>query len=265
MRFRGKSRRNLAVPVDFESLSAIVARNLALARALIADSSRRSGRAADAVRLVCVTKYAGEEAVRALLDAGAADLGESHVQQLVKRAAQFGASDARLGAPRSGAMPRWHMIGHLQRNKVNALLEAPVTVHSLDSRRLAEKIAERAASLGRAVDVLIEVNVAGESAKTGVALDDAAALVDFVVGRDSLRLRGLMAMAPYDEEPERARPHFARLRDLLEHLRKVGAVPFDCAELSMGMSGDYHVAIEEGATIVRIGSALFAGIPDGAT
>lgn len=239
--------------------------NVARVRRHIADACRRVGRAPAGVRLVGVTKYAPLEVLRELPAAGIVDLGESHVQQLVARAqacgpAQFDWPDAD-GDEAAAPLPRWHMIGHVQRNKVKMLLPHARILHSLDSDRLATALAQHAQQLGVSVDAFIEINVPGEATKTGVAPDDAAPLAEAVARCPHIRLRGLMTMAPYDLNPEASRPHFARLRELLVKLRHQGLVGPDCVHLSMGMSQDYVVAAEEGATFVRVGAALFEGLP----
>ncbi len=237
--------------------------NLARLRAELAAACRRAGRAPDEVHLVAVTKYVALPVVEAVLAAGVIDLGENRVQQLVARARQCG--QARFDWPEqpepNGRGPRWHMIGHLQRNKIKALLPHARIIHSLDSPRLAEALQQHASAAGIHLDVFIEVNLAGEENKTGLPpaqLDD---LVAVATRCDRLRLRGLMTMAPYNPDPEAARPYFAQLRELLTRLRTAGRVGPQCCHLSMGMSQDYLVAVEEGATFVRIGSALFEGLP----
>lgn len=228
--------------------------NLDRVRAAIREASRRTGRDPAQVELIAVTKSAGLETIRALLAAGVIDLGESRVQQLVDRARGIaGASD---GVP----APRWHMIGHLQRNKVRALLRHCRTIHSLDSQRLADELESEACRIDAMVDAYLEVNVSGEAAKGGVTPEEASSLIAAVQRQPHLRLRGLMTMAPLSDDAERSRPHFARLRELLEALRCRGVVDESCDGLSMGMSQDYVVAVEEGATAVRIGSALFEGL-----
>ncbi|HUU94244.1 MAG TPA: YggS family pyridoxal phosphate-dependent enzyme [Phycisphaerae bacterium] len=244
--------------------------NLERVRETIADACRRAGRDPAAVRLVAVTKYVDLDMIGALLDVGVHELGENRVQQLVQRAERVGATMAELFGPepeRSGpgdrppdasaAVPRWHMIGHLQRNKVKTLLGHTRIIHSLDSPRLAREIQKVAEARDLMVDTFVEVNVAEEESKYGVALPEVEAVAEAVGACDRIRLRGLMTMAPFDPDPEAARPHFARLRELLERLRQGGAVGPDCAHLSMGMTQDYGVAVEEGATFVRIGSALY--------
>jgi len=237
--------------------------NLARVRGTLAEAAQRRSRDPGAVRLVAVTKYVTPEVIRAVLRAGVFDLGESHVQQLVARAREC--DPPRLDWPASGESadmrPRWHMIGHLQRNKVKALLPYARIVHSLESPRLAQAVEQQAAALDARVDVLIEVNVAGETSKTGINPEAAPQLIEVVAGCPHLRLRGVMTMAPYDPNPEAARPYFVRLRELLERYRAAGLVGPECVHLSMGMSQDYAVAVEEGATLVRVGSTLFEGLP----
>lgn len=238
--------------------------NVARVRAHIADACARVGRDPAEVRLVGVTKYVSAPVIRALLAAGVQDVGESRVQQLASRALEIGEpllDWTSAAGPAETPRPRWHMIGHLQRNKVKALLPHARIVHSLDSDRLADTLETHAAALDATVDAFIEVNVAGEASKQGVPPDEVAALAMATGRHPHLRLRGLMTMAPLDPDPEAARPCFVRLRELLERLRGTGAVGAECVHLSMGMSQDYRVAVEEGATFVRVGSALFEGLP----
>lgn len=229
--------------------------NLARIRGAIADAARRSGRGADAVRLVAVTKYARDEAVAALLELGVVDLGESRVQQLTERASRLGSAVS--GEAAEPGLPHWHMIGHLQRNKIRALLPAARIVHSVDSVRLVRALAKEAAKQTCTVDVFLEVNVAGEASKSGAALSELDALADAAVAAEGVCMRGLMTMAPYVENAEQTRRYFAELRERLEALRAAGRVPAECDQLSMGMSNDFAVAVEEGATVVRLGSILY--------
>ena len=240
-------------------------RNLAGVRANIAEACRRSGRTPADVRLVAVTKYSDLETIRALLAEGVRDLGENRVQQLAGRAETLGAAELELRASDTdaGALPRWHMIGHLQRNKVKVLLRHTRILHSLDSIRLTNELEKQAEQLDLTVDALLEFNVAGEHAKSGAPIADAAVLAEAVSQCPHIRLQGLMTMPPFDPDPEVARPHFVRLRELLEQLQTGGVVGPNCVHLSMGMTSDYAVAIEEGATFVRIGSALFEGVESG--
>lgn len=227
----------------------VVAHNLAQVRERIAAAALRSGRDPAAIRLVAVTKYAQTESIAALLDAGCNDLGESRPQQLWQRAAEF----ADRGV-------RWHMIGHLQRNKVARTLPLVSLVHSCDSLRIAAAIDAAAQTLTQPVDVLLEVNISGDPAKGGFATDDVEPALAQLAAFEHLRIRGLMAMAGKPDDDAAARVDFRRLRELRDRLRPNCPASVTLDELSMGMSGDYEIAIEEGATIVRVGSALFEGI-----
>lgn len=239
--------------------------NIARVRRTLAAACERSRRNPADVHLIAVTKYVSPEVLAEVLQAGVTDVGESQVQQLVVRAR--GCGPGRFDWPSlpdaANPGPRWHMIGHLQRNKVKLLLPHARIVHSLDSPHLAETLAQQAQRLDLVLDVFIEVNVAGETTKAGASPEALGALADAVCASGNLRLRGLMTLAPYDADPQAARPHFARLRELLDRLRATGAVGPACVHLSMGMSQDYPVAVEEGATFVRVGSALFEGLPSG--
>ncbi|MDZ4688991.1 MAG: YggS family pyridoxal phosphate-dependent enzyme [Planctomycetaceae bacterium] len=217
-------------------------RNLAAIHARIADACRQAGRPTDAVQLVAVTKYAEMEAVRALYDLGHSDFGESRPQQLVERAKQLPGD------------VRWHLIGHLQRNKVAMVLPYVTLIHSVDSLRLIEQLDRDAAKLHLSPRVLLEVNVSGEDTKDGFDSDTLRAAWPQIQLPSHVRVTGLMTMAPQTDDPAAARPVFARLRALRDEL---ATEAFPLLDLSMGMSGDYPAAIAERATLVRIGSAVF--------
>jgi pyridoxal phosphate enzyme (YggS family) len=208
------------------------------------------------VRLVAVTKSADLDDVKALIELGVVDIGESRVQQLTARAEQIGQWLARRRKA-GPAEVRWHMVGHLQRNKVRHVLPWASTIHSVDSLRLAEEIANRAAQAQRSVDALLQVNCSEEPQKFGVAVGAAAHLAEQVCTLKTLRLIGLMTMGPLVSDPEKARPAFVRLREIFEEMRNEKIGGRDFCHLSMGMTQDYQVAVEEGATILRIGTALF--------
>jgi len=212
----------------------------------IADAAQRAGRDPAKVRLVAVTKTVGPETMRALHALGQRDFGENRAQVGVPKIESLDLADA-----------RWHFIGHLQRNKAKAVFGPFATLHSLDSERLARAVEAVAAAADRTVDVLLEVNESGEDAKHGVAPDAAEAVAAAVAALPHLRLRGLMTLAPLVADPEAARPCFARLRDRRDRL--ADATGLALPDLSMGMSNDYPVAVEEGATLVRVGTALYAG------
>lgn len=232
-----------------EASSARIAQNVAEIRGRIVDAAVRSGRPADAVTLVAVTKYVGLDLIQAVMEAGCRDLGESRPQQLWERAAAISAPGI-----------RWHMVGHLQRNKVRRTLPLVCLMHSVDSLTLVEAIDRVAGELSLRAPVLLEVNVSGEAAKDGLEPAAVEALLHELPKHGLVQVRGLMGMAALEGGPETARRNFASLRELRDRLR--GQVPDGVCldELSMGMSGDYEVAVEEGATIVRVGSALFAGV-----
>lgn len=239
----------------------------------VADAARRSGRSPDSVYLVAVTKTAEPEDIRSLIEMGHRDFGENRVQQLVQRASiveewfERARLLARTSADRVPFDPskpvRWHMIGHLQRNKARKVADLCRLVHSVDSLRLAEELQQFANKHDRDIEVLVQVNVSGEESKEGVPIPAAAALVEQIDTMINVHARGLMTMAPYSDNPEDARAHFARCRELFEELRAEGLGEGRFDLLSMGMSGDYEVAIEEGSNIVRVGSAIFGeGTPE---
>ena len=230
-------------------LSAIIAENLHRVRESIAAAAARSGRRAEEISLVAVTKYIGPAEIRALIEAGCGDLGESRPQQLWQRA------EALADLP-----IRWHLIGHLQRNKARRTLPLVSLIHSADTLRLMKAVDETAAESGRRMPVLLEVNTSGEQAKGGFQPDEVEPLLPELATYKHLEIRGLMCMAGLESDRNAARRNFAALRLLRDQLRLNCPPEIDLRELSMGMSGDYETAIEEGATIVRIGSALFEGV-----
>ena len=237
--------------------------NLKRVRDRIAQASQRANRRPEDVQLVAVTKLVEIDVIRLTLEMGLDDLGESRVQELIKRAGMLHEHLTRrrkLEPEGTPSDPRWHMIGHLQRNKVRPLLPWVHTIHSLDSLRLAEEISAEATRIDRTVSVLIEVNAAGEKSKYGVAVGAVPHLAEHIITLPGLKVVGLMTMAPLVEDPEAARPHFVRLREIFEDMKAERVVGPEFRELSMGMSNDFTVAIEEGATIVRIGRALFEGV-----
>ena len=232
-------------------------------RARVDAAASRSGRRSSDVLLVAVTKHATPDQIRALIDLGHRDLGENRVQHLQQRHAQLAEHLHRrrtLGGETPEAevnTPRWHMIGHLQRNKVKNVVPLVDLIHSVDSLRLADEIHNFGHRADRVIDVLLQVNASGESGKHGLSLPAVLPLAEQLQTMAHLRVRGLMTMAAYSDDPETARPAFARCAELLNDLRDSGYVDRSCRLLSMGMSGDFEVAIEEGANLVRIGSAIF--------
>ncbi|MFM1824339.1 MAG: hypothetical protein RI967_2605 [Planctomycetota bacterium] len=237
-------------------------------RARIAAAAARSGRRAEDILLVAVTKYAEIEDIRELVQFGHLDLGENRVQQLEQRAAMIEEFTLRRRERGAVAVPdvRWHMIGSLQRNKVKKAIATSRLIHSVDSLRLAEELQEHAEERNRPlgddappVEVLVEVNVAGEKSKHGVAPAAARHLVDMIDTMLALRPRGLMCMAPNTGSLDDARRVFTRCKEIFDEIRALRSdIPGDRFDiLSMGMSGDYEVAIECGSNLVRVGSAIF--------
>jgi pyridoxal phosphate enzyme (YggS family) len=225
-----------------------LARALPEVRRTIAEACARVGRSdPDAVVIVAVTKGHPPEAIEAARAHGLRVIGENRVQEAeAKRAA--------LGDGASAV--EWHLVGHLQRNKVRRALRCFDWIQSVDSVRLARELQEEAERRGRRVDVLVEVNASGEPQKYGLPVDDALPAVAEIVRFDGLRVRGLMAMAPWTQDAEVLRATFRRARACFERCRD-GVPGFEAEHLSMGMTNDYAIAVEEGATMVRLGTALF--------
>jgi pyridoxal phosphate enzyme (YggS family) len=228
----------------------------------IAAACAKAGREIREVTLVAVTKTAAPEQIREILQLGVGDLGESRVQVLTQRVAQineFYHRQKMRGDPLLPAKLRWHMIGHLQRNKVKQVLPIVDLVHSVDSLRLAEELDLQAGKLGRKIPVLLQVNASEEPQKSGVAVGAAIHLAEQMDSMPGLQLIGLMTMAELTDNADVARRAFARTRELFEEMRwqKIGGGAL--RHLSMGMSNDFEQAIQEGATLVRIGSLLFGG------
>lgn len=227
----------------------IIADNVARVRDRIAKAAVSVGRTADDVRLVAVSKYYGVAETAALLSAGCTALGESRPQQLWEKAA----AEELVSA-------EWHLVGHLQRNKVRRSLPVVELIHSVDSLRLLQTIDDCAAELGRPSRVLLEVNCSGDTAKHGVDADGLKQLLPEVANHNNVRIVGLMTMAALDGGAKVAAKNFADLRNLRDEVRSQCPPNVTLDELSMGMSHDFEIAIREGATIVRIGSLLFEGL-----
>ena len=220
-----------------------VARNLRAVLSKMDAAARRAGRDPRAVRLVTVSKTVPPDLIREAVEAGAAILGENRVQEAVDK--QRALEDSRV---------EWHLIGTLQKNKARHAVGAFALIHSLDGIELAREIDRQAAKRGIVQKVLIEVNVAGESTKHGVRPEEVVPLVKESAGLAGISVTGLMCIPPFTDDAENSRPHFRALRELLGELNKAG---FHMTELSMGMTQDYEVAVEEGATLVRVGTAIF--------
>lgn len=230
-------------------MQAVIAGNLQRVQERIARAAERSGRQPGDVRLVAVTKYVGPREAAAVVAAGCHDLGESRPQDLWSKAEAL------------QALPvRWHLIGHLQRNKIRRTLPHVGLLHSADSRPMLAALDRVAGELQRVVDVLLEVNISRDHAKHGFLAEQLEPLLPELSTYRQLRFLGLMAMSGLGSAPAAAQRQFQQVRQLRDQLRAVCPPEVRLDELSMGMSGDFEQAIAEGATLVRIGSALFEGL-----
>src|SRR5215469_13013106 len=224
-------------------MEAVIAKNLEMVRSEIAEAERLSHRAPGSVELVAISKSHPVELIREAFDAGQVVFGENRVQE------------AKAKIPEVPARLRWHMIGHLQSNKVRQALPLFEMIQGVDSVGLLRDIARVSSEFGSFPRVLLQVNVAGEASKFGFSPEKLLAQLDEIAQVDRIQLEGLMTIPPMTPTPEQARPYFARLRELRARLEREFRFPLP--HLSMGMSSDYRVAIEEGATIVRVGTAIF--------
>lgn len=211
----------------------------------IASACAKAGRNPKEVTLITVSKTKPVSALEVAYEAGSRDFGENKVQELTDKIPQL-AQDI-----------RWHMIGHLQRNKVKYIVGKTTLIHSVDSLRLAEEISKEAQKQNIVCDVLVEVNVAQEESKFGIAVEDTYALIEEIAKLSGIHVRGLMTIAPYVENAEENRPIFRKLKELSVDIAAKNIDNIDMSILSMGMTGDYMIAVEEGATYVRVGTGIF--------
>jgi pyridoxal phosphate enzyme (YggS family) len=222
-----------------------IADNINTIKQRIVFAATGCGRDPNSIKLLAVTKTIPTEYIIKAIDAGITMLGENYVQEAKDKIAAI------------GSRARWHMIGHLQTNKAKYAVTLFDYVHSVDRLELAQELDKRAGLINRKLNVLIEVNVSGEESKSGIPAADASALIKQIASLENLVVRGLMTMAPYSHNPENARPYFSALRNLRDNISRQQIPGIQMEELSMGMTDDFEVAIEEGATIVRIGRAIF--------
>jgi len=222
-----------------------IADNINNVRQRIARTAARCGRSPDIIKLLAVTKTVSTYAVEQAINAGITALGENYVQEAKEKIAAV------------GKRVEWHMIGHLQTNKAKYVVNLFDYIHSVDRMELAEEINKRAGLINKKINVLIEINVSGENTKSGVTADHAVNLIKEVSVLKNISVRGLMTMAPYSDNPENSRPFFSELRNVQKKIinERIAGIQMD--ELSMGMSDDFEIAIEEGSTMVRIGRAIF--------
>ncbi len=225
----------------------IIKRNIQNIQQRIKKAAEKSGRPAKAITLLAVTKVVSLEDMRYAIDAGIRAVGESKIQ------------DAKQKFYQLGPVVDWHLIGHLQTNKARQAASIFKMIHSIDSKRIADALDREAGRLDRCLDVLVEVNISQEESKFGIKPEETKQLVDLVAQKEHLHIKGLMTMAPYVENQELVRPYFKALSDLFQEIKIEMNLGTQWDTLSMGMSNDYEIAIEEGATMVRIGTSLFAG------
>ena len=222
--------------------------NLENIRQRVEKAARSVGRNPSEIRIIGAVKGQPLPLIFEALAAGLSDLGENRIQEAQARADEIKARFPKVA---------WHMIGHLQTNKVRQAIDIFDIIHSIDSEHLAREIEQKAGAKGKIVPVLIEVKTSEEATKYGIAVEAAADFVKMVSGLDHLRVQGLMTVAPLEEDPGKTRPYFFRLRKLSEDLKKMNLPRVEMKYLSMGMSDDFEVAVEEGANILRIGRAIF--------
>jgi len=223
-----------------------ISQNLTAIQTHITQAALTAGRAPDEVQLVAVSKTIAAEDIRRAIESGVTVLGENYIQE------------ARAKFEQLSALPAaWHFIGHLQTNKAKYAVRQFDLIHTVDSSRVAKAINREAAKIDKIQKILIQVNISKEETKLGIETEKVAELAEEIVQLDHLRLKGLMTMPPFFNAPEKVRPFFRRLRDTRDQLRQRNLPGVDLTELSMGMTGDFEVAIAEGATLVRIGTAIF--------
>lgn len=228
------------------SLDERIRANVEAVQLRLARAAARAGRDPSGIRLVAVSKTFGPEYVRAAAAAGVREVGENRVQEALQKIAET-----------ADVPVRWHLVGHLQSNKARKAAGAFAVIHSVDRRELLERLDRAAAETGTRPEILVQVDLASEATKFGAPPDEARELVEAALECRAVRLVGLMVLPPLFENPEEARPYFSRLRRLRDEWVSSGVPPGNLAELSMGMSHDFEVAVEEGATMVRVGTAIF--------
>lgn len=219
--------------------------NITSVREKIKNAAKRAKRNPDDIHLMAVTKNVSSEIIQKAVDKGISVLGENRVQE------------ARSKIDKVNGKVNWHMIGHLQTNKVKDAVELFSMIHSLDSVKLAREIDKRAGRMEKVMDVLIQVNIAKEETKFGVKPECVSDFIKEIAPLSNIKIRGLMAMAPYSENPEDARKYFRKMKKIFDDIKDSKIENVNMEYLSMGMTGDYQVAIEEGSNIVRIGTGIF--------
>lgn len=222
-----------------------IASNINAIKKRITAAAQKCNRVPDSVRLLAVTKTVSPTVIERAIEAGITEMGENYVQEAREKIAII------------GQRVSWHMIGHLQTNKAKYVVNLFDYIHSVDRLELAEEINKRARLIGRKINILIEINVSGENTKSGITTANSIDLIKKVSGLENVSVKGLMTMAPYSDDPENSRPYFSELRNIRDKIISEGIAGIQMEELSMGMTDDFEIAIEEGATIVRVGRAIF--------
>lgn len=220
--------------------------NIESIRKRIADTAKRAGRDADEIKLIAVTKTVDVDKVEEAIAAGALDAGENKPQELARKYEVL------------GDKIRWHQIGSLQTNKVKYIIDKVCMIHSLDREGLAEEIDKRASKIGRVIDCLVQVNISGEESKHGMSREEVEPFVRLVAEKyPNIKIKGLMTMAPFDAERDEIKKVFRDLKELSDEINNMNIGNVEMKELSMGMTNDFEIAVEEGATMVRVGTAIF--------
>ena len=230
-------------------MESTVTANIERIRNAIADAALQSGRKVSDIRLMAVTKTVDDDRIMEAIEAGVDIIGESYVQE------------AKRKIEKMGRACEWHMIGYLQSNKAKYVVRLFDMIHSVDRMDLAVELDRRSKAADQVMKILIEVNVSGEETKSGIPLIESVQLIRDIAVLNNLSIQGLMTMPPWFDDPEDARPYFAALRELRDRVIDENIARVEMRELSMGMSGDYEVAVEEGATIVRVGRSIFGERP----
>ena len=245
--FQSRINTDVAIAAADSDITKNLIYNFTEMQAQVAEAARACGRSPEEVRIIAVSKTQPPEIIQAALDVGITVFGENYAQEIKEKGAAFLSSTP---------APEWHCIGHLQTNKVKMIAPYVACVQSVDSARLANELQKAASQLGRSIDVLLQVNTSGEESKSGCEPHEIYALAESVLKYNNLRIRGLMTIAAFSDDAEFVRPMFRLLRELRDDVQvKFPEARFN--ELSMGMSGDFAAAIQEGATMVRIGTAIF--------
>ena len=230
----------------------MVKENLRAVEERVEEACRRAGRSREEVTLIAVSKTKPTSAIREVMEAGVVDFGENKVQEMCRKIEE-------IKEPL-----HWHLIGHLQRNKVKYVVDKAYLIHSVDSLRLAEEIEKEAAKRNLVCPILVEINIGEEESKSGIRKEEAVALVKQIAALPHVKIKGLMCVPPVTEDPEESRPYFRQLSSLRKEIQAMELSGVEMKELSMGMTGDFEVAIEEGATFVRVGTAIFGARDYGA-